>query len=118
MRFSDFSGTQWPEYAVFSSQPHTTQIGGVYLDDTFNRCVTGTATFTPFNGMGRVRVRIGPHRLQLRSRSTRSLTSPGSAAGAGVHNGLFAGIQTQRSVRSDHRAINIVLINNHRDPDL
>ena len=60
LRFSDYSGTQWPEYGVFSSQPHTTQIGGVYLDDTYNRCVTGTATFTPFNGMSRARVRIGP----------------------------------------------------------
>jgi hypothetical protein len=55
--------------------------------------------------------------LQLRSQPAIAEQRP-SAAGAGVHDGLFAGIQTQRSVRSDHRTINIVLINNHRDPDL
>jgi len=60
LRFSDYSGNQWPEYAFFSSQPHTTQVGGVYLDDTYNRCITGAATFTPYNGMGNVSVRIGP----------------------------------------------------------
>jgi hypothetical protein len=60
MRFSDYSGNQWPEYAAASSQPHTTQLVGVYLDDTYNRCVTSSATFTPFTGMRPVTVRIGP----------------------------------------------------------
>lgn len=60
LRFSDYGGKQWPEYAFYTSQPHTTQVGGVYLDDTYNRCVTGTATFTPFNAMSKVSVRIGP----------------------------------------------------------
>ena len=29
LKFSDYDGTQWPEYAVAWSQPHTTQLGGV-----------------------------------------------------------------------------------------
>jgi hypothetical protein len=59
MRFSDYEGTQWPEYAVVTSQPHTTQAGGVYLDDTYNRCVTASTTFTPFTGMDKVSVSTG-----------------------------------------------------------
>jgi hypothetical protein len=57
LRFSDYDGTQWPEYAYAWSQPHTTQVGGVYLDDTYNRCVSASATFTPYTGMGRVTAR-------------------------------------------------------------
>jgi len=60
MRFNDYHGTQWPEYAVVTSQPHTTQVGGVYLDDTYNRCVTASTTFTPFTGMDKVTVSTGP----------------------------------------------------------
>jgi hypothetical protein len=60
LRFSDYEGTQWPEYAVAWSQPHTTQLGGVYLDDTYNRCVSASATFTPFTGMDKVTVSMGP----------------------------------------------------------
>jgi hypothetical protein len=59
LRFSDYHGTQWPEYAVVTSQPHTTQVGGVYLDDTYNRCVTAAATYTPFTGMDAVTVSTG-----------------------------------------------------------
>jgi hypothetical protein len=32
-------------------------VGGVYLDDTYNRCVSASATFTPYTGMGRVTAR-------------------------------------------------------------
>ena len=60
MRFSDYGGNEWPEYAEASSQPHTTELAGVYLDDTYNRCVSGSATFTPFTGMAPVTVRVGP----------------------------------------------------------
>jgi hypothetical protein len=60
LKFSDYDGTQWPEYAVAWSQPHTTQIGGVYLDDTYNRCISAAATFAPFTGMDRVTVSMGP----------------------------------------------------------
>jgi hypothetical protein len=60
MRFSDYNGTQWPEYAEANSQPHTTQLNGVYLDDTYNRCVTASATYTPFSGMSPATVRVGP----------------------------------------------------------
>jgi|SRR5512133_1189310 hypothetical protein len=58
--FSDYNGNQWPQYAWASSQPHTTSIGGVYLTDTYNRCIVGTATYTPFTGMRPVTARIGP----------------------------------------------------------
>jgi hypothetical protein len=60
LNFSDYEGTNWPEYAVAWSQPHTTQLGGVYLDDTYNRCVDASATFTPFTGMDKVTVSMGP----------------------------------------------------------
>ena len=60
LRFSDYDGTQWPEYAVAWSQPHTTQIGGVYLDDTYNRCISASATYAPYTGMDKVTVSIGP----------------------------------------------------------
>jgi hypothetical protein len=61
LRFSDYDGTQWPEYAVAWSQPHTTQLGGVYLDDTYNRCVSASATYVPYTGMDKITVSIGPH---------------------------------------------------------
>ena len=60
LRFSDYDGTQWPEYAVAWSQPHTTQLGGVYLDDTYNRCISASATYAPYTGMDKVMVSIGP----------------------------------------------------------
>jgi hypothetical protein len=56
LRFSDYSGNQWPEYAFAWSQPHTTQVVGVYLDDTYNRCVSAYASFTPYTGMNRLSV--------------------------------------------------------------
>ena len=58
--FSDYEAAELPWYACAWSEPHTTEVVGVHLDDTYNRCVTGAATFTPFNGMSRVTVRIGP----------------------------------------------------------
>ena len=61
LKFSDYDDTQWPEYAVAWSQPHTTQLGGVYLDDTYNRCVSASATYAPYTGMDKVTVNIGPH---------------------------------------------------------
>ena len=59
LHFSDYDGNRWPEYAVASSQPHTTQIGGVYMDDTYNRCVRASATYEPFTGMDKVAVSTG-----------------------------------------------------------
>jgi hypothetical protein len=59
MRFSDYDGNRWPEYAIVSSQPHTTQVGGVYLDDTYNRCVTASTAFDPFTGMDKISVSTG-----------------------------------------------------------
>ena len=41
-----------------------------------------------------------------------------SAAGTGVNDCLFGGIQAQGGVCCDDGPINIVLINNHGDPDL
>jgi hypothetical protein len=60
MRFSDYTGNQWPEYAWAWSQPHTTKLSGVYLDDTYNRCVTATASYETFTGMEGSSVKIGP----------------------------------------------------------
>jgi hypothetical protein len=60
LKFSDYDGTEWPEYAVAWSQPHTTQLGGVYLDDTYNRCILASATYAPYTGMDKVTVSIGP----------------------------------------------------------
>jgi hypothetical protein len=59
LHFSDYDGERWPEYAWASSQPHTTQVGGVYIDDTYNRCVTASATYEPFTGMDEVSVSTG-----------------------------------------------------------
>jgi hypothetical protein len=58
LRFSDHDGNQWPEYAWATSGPHTTSLGGVYLSDTYNRCVTGTATYTPYNGLSPATAKI------------------------------------------------------------
>jgi hypothetical protein len=41
-----------------------------------------------------------------------------SAPGTRVNDCLFASIQTKRGMRCDYGTINIVLINNDRDPDL
>jgi len=60
LRFTDSGGNQWPQYAWASGGPHTTSVGGVYLTDTYNRCVTGTATYTPFNGLAPATAKIGP----------------------------------------------------------
>jgi hypothetical protein len=59
LHFSDYDGDSWPEYAEASSQPHTTQVVGVYLDDTYNRCVTASATFKPYTGMDEISVSTG-----------------------------------------------------------
>jgi hypothetical protein len=60
LRFSDYGGNQWPEYAYAWSQPHTTSLGGIYIDDTYNRCITATGSFTPYTGMDKVTVKVGP----------------------------------------------------------
>ena len=60
LQFSDHDGNQWPEYAWATGGPHTTSVGGVYLSDTYNRCVTGTATYTPYNGLHPATAKIGP----------------------------------------------------------
>ena len=36
--------------------PHATKVTGVYLDDTYNRCVSASGTYAPYNGMSRVTV--------------------------------------------------------------
>jgi hypothetical protein len=58
--FSDYSGTGWPEYAVRTIQPHANRVTGVYLDDTYNRCVSASGSYAPFNGMSRITVKVGP----------------------------------------------------------
>jgi hypothetical protein len=60
LRFSDYTGTSWPEYAVRSIKPHPTRVTGVYLNDSYNRCISASATFTPYTGMDPLRVRSGP----------------------------------------------------------
>lgn len=56
--FSDYGGTAWPESAERTIQPHATKVSGVYLDDTYNRCVSASGTYAPYNGMSRVTVKV------------------------------------------------------------
>lgn len=56
--FSDNGGTAWPESAERTIQPHATKVSGVYLDDTYNRCVSASGTYAPYNGMSRVTVKV------------------------------------------------------------
>jgi hypothetical protein len=61
------------------------------------------------------------HRLRYardRHHANNRLGKERSATGTGVDHGLFGGIQTQCAVRRDDRPINIILINDHGDPDL
>ncbi len=56
--FSDYGGAAWPEYAERTVQPHVTKVTGVYLDDTYNRCVSASGTYAPYNGMSRATVKV------------------------------------------------------------
>jgi hypothetical protein len=58
--FSDYPGKEWPHYAERSIEPHANRVGGVYLDDTYNRCVSASGTYQPFTGMETVTVKVGP----------------------------------------------------------
>jgi hypothetical protein len=56
--FSDYGGRAWPESAERTIAPHVNRVTGVYLDDTYNRCVSASGTYAPYNGMSRVTVRV------------------------------------------------------------
>jgi hypothetical protein len=56
--FSDYGGRAWPESAERTIAPHVTRVTGVYLDDTYNRCISASGSYAPYNGMSRVTVRV------------------------------------------------------------
>jgi hypothetical protein len=56
--FSDYGGRAWPESAERTIAPHVTRVTGVYLDDTYNRCVSASGSYAPYNGLSRVTVRV------------------------------------------------------------
>jgi hypothetical protein len=56
--FSDYGGRAWPESAERTIAPHVTRVTGVYLDDTYNRCVSASGSYAPYSGMSRVTVRV------------------------------------------------------------
>jgi len=58
--FTDYGGAGWPEYAVGTIQPHGNRVTGVYLDDTYNRCVSASGSYAPYNGMSKITVKVGP----------------------------------------------------------
>jgi hypothetical protein len=56
--FSDYGGAAWPEFAERTIQPHAKKVTGVYLDDTYNRCVSASGSYAPYNGMSRATVKV------------------------------------------------------------
>jgi hypothetical protein len=59
LQFNNYDGRQWPRYAIARSRPNATRVGGVYLDNTDNRCVRAWARFLPADGERAVTVRSG-----------------------------------------------------------
>ena len=47
LQFHNYDGRKWPRYAIARSIPNATRTGGVYLDNTDNRCVRAWARFLP-----------------------------------------------------------------------
>lgn len=50
LQFVDATSSTWPQLAEHQSSPTAVKSGGVYLDQTENRCVRAEAHFTPSNG--------------------------------------------------------------------
>jgi hypothetical protein len=59
LQFHNYDGRKWPRYAIARSIPNATRTGGVYLDNTNNRCVRAWARFLPEKGGKPVTVTSG-----------------------------------------------------------
>jgi hypothetical protein len=59
LQFHNYDGRKWPRYAIARSIPNATRTGGVYLDNTDNRCVRAWARFLPEKGGRPVTVTSG-----------------------------------------------------------
>jgi hypothetical protein len=59
LQFNSYDGRKWPRYAIARSVPNASRAGGVYLDNTDNRCVRAWARFLPSGGGKTVTVRTG-----------------------------------------------------------
>ena len=59
LQFNSYDGRKWPRYAIARSIPNATRVGGVYLDNTNDRCVRGWARFLPAGGGKTVTVSSG-----------------------------------------------------------
>jgi hypothetical protein len=59
LQFHNYDGRKWPRYAIARSVPNATRAGGVYLDNTDNRCVRAWARFLPEKGGRPVTVTSG-----------------------------------------------------------
>jgi hypothetical protein len=52
IRFADYSGDSWPEFASQAGAPGAAEVSGTYLIATDNRCVTAVATYFPTGSGG------------------------------------------------------------------
>jgi hypothetical protein len=59
LQFNNYDGRKWPRYAIARSRPNATRVGGVYLDNTDDRCVRAWARFLPSDGEKSVTVKSG-----------------------------------------------------------
>ena len=59
LQFNSYDGRKWPRYAIARSTPNASRAGGVYLDNTDDRCVRAWARFLPSGGGKAVTVRSG-----------------------------------------------------------
>ena len=59
LQFHSYDGRKWPRYAIARSVPNASRTGGVYLDNTDNKCVRAWARFLPEKGGRPVTVKSG-----------------------------------------------------------
>ncbi len=59
LQFNSYDGRKWPRYAIARSTPNATRVGGVYIDNTDDKCVRAWARFLPAGGGRTVTVRSG-----------------------------------------------------------
>jgi hypothetical protein len=52
IRFADYTGTSWPEFASQDGAPGATEVTGTYLIGTDNRCVSAAAKYFPSGAGG------------------------------------------------------------------
>jgi len=58
IRFADYTGTSWPEYASQDGAPGAAEVTGTYLIATDDRCVSAAATSFASAGEGRSTVSL------------------------------------------------------------